>query len=421
MLCCFCKKPVINDSDLVPNDKLGVLFTDTLTLITETVREDSLRVDDMVTNVLGKIDEPIFGKSVASIYMQLLLPGNNISFGDNAVLDSAVLMLQYASGTNKYGDISKPMNLVVYEINETMYKDSVYFSNKTFSLEKEIGRKNNFVANLKDSVQVRNRKLPAHARIKLDSVWANDKILKSASLGENGNFLLSLKGIYVTVEENGPGNGMVYLDLAAVASSLTLYYKNSISDTSFSLVVNASSATVNNYKHNYSGSVAKNYMSNNKNIGDSLSFIQSMAGLKTKIIIPHLKNLGNISINKAQLVITSAKTNFDINNKDFYLPGRLTVNAVGEDGGNAFVNDQFVSDTYFGGNKETEDFLGNKITKYKFNLALNYQDIINNKTKDSGIYLLTFPSSRIADRIIVGGGSHSKYKMKLLLTYTKIN
>jgi hypothetical protein len=231
-----------------------------------------------------------------------------------------------------------------------------------------------------------------------------------------------MKGLQVSVDENGSGNSMIYFDLFSVTSALKFYYKNDTDDSLvFEIAVDNSSATANYYKHDYNGSVMKRYMEDKKlKTGDSIVFIQSMAGVKAKVIIPNLKNLGNISIAKAELIVTGLKEPFDIYS-EYTVPGRLVLNASDSLGKNDFIDDQFVSDAYFGGTITQEsNNLGNTVNRYKFNTALHYQNIVKGTKTDYGIFILTFPSSRIADRLIVGGGSHSKNRMKLKLTYTKI-
>lgn len=419
LLFSFCKEPVMNDSDLIPTNKFGVIVTDTLTLISEVVKEDPLKTDELAVNLLGNMNDPIFGKSNASIYFQLLLQTNNIDLGDiNTVqLDSAVLMLQYAGS---YGNTKVPQNLVVYELEETMFKDSDYFSDKVFQTKpNEIGRLNNFVPNFSDSVSTRFSKYAPHLRIRLEDAWAKNVITQPgySNLSNNELFLNFLKGLHVKAEENS-GSGIIYLDLKGTASALMFYYKSNLRDSVLTVVINTDAATVNNYKHDYSGSYAESALQPNRS-GDSLVLIQSMAGLKTKISVPNIKNLGNISISKAELVLTNFKNSIDITNQ-FTIPVRLTLNAVDSLGKNAFLDDQFIGETYLGGERVQENDLGKTINRYKFNTAVHFQNVVSKQKQDYGIYILTFPSNRIADRLVAGGGNHSKHPAKLKLTYTKI-
>jgi hypothetical protein len=420
LLFSFCKEPVISDSDLIPQDKLGIEYTDTLTLVTEVVREDSLRTDELAINVLGNMNDAVFGKSNASIYFQLKLQTNTVDLGTSLQLDSAILMLQYAGS---YGNTKVPQNIVVYELDELLYKDSIYFSNKQFVVKPtEIGRKNNFVPNFSDSVNTRYRKYAPHLRVKLDPTWATNLMnqLGTGNVASSENFTTNyLKGLYIKAEENAGGKGMAYLDLKAGSSTLLLYYKNAERDTTLSLIVNNDAATVSHFKHDYASSVAEQFLQGNR-MPDSLILLQSLAGLKTKVTVPHLKNLGKISINKAELMVTNFKNNLDIASV-FAVPGRLTINASDSLEKNTLVEDQVVSDSYFGGEKVIQTSPNNSLNKYNFNLAVYYQKVIDGSKEDYGLYILTFPSSRIADRLIAGGGNHSKYPLKLKLTYTKIN
>jgi hypothetical protein len=422
LLFSFCKNPVLDDHSLNVNSRLGVTVTDTLTLITHTVLEDPLRTDELSINLAGKMQDPVFGKSVAGIYFQLRLQTNNISLGNDATLDSAVLMLRYSGS---YGDIKKPISLILYQINESMDKDAQYFSNKTFGLLREIGRAEQITPDLTNEVVTVEGRLPAHLRIKLHQNIA-EEIFQQAKDGtgnvaNNENFTQYFKGAYLTADEHAGGNCILYFDLFSATSALTFYYHKPGEDSlNWKIVVNNSSATANFFKHDYTGSVVEFFLNKKTPASDSIVFIQSMAGLKTKVIVPNLKNLGNIAINKAELIITGIKTPLDITS-EFEPPARLTLNASDSTGKNDFIEDQFLSDSYFGGTKEEANAgLGNTINRYKFNTALHYQSIANGSKPDYGIYILTFPSNRIADRLIAGGGSHSKNPMKLKLTYTKI-
>jgi len=227
-----------------------------------------------------------------------------------------------------------------------------------------------------------------------------------------------LKGLHVKAE-SANGRGMVYVDLKANATALMLYYKSTERDSVFTIIVNADAATINNYKHDYSETLAEQLLQKNRS-GDSIILIQSMSGVKTKFTVPNIKNLGNISISKAELEITNFKNSFDVST-EFTVPGRLTLNAADADGKNTFLDDQFIGDSYLGGEKEQQTELNRVLNRYRFNMGVHYQNVVSNAKVDYGVYILTFPSNRIADRLIAGGGNHSTYPLKLKLTYTKID
>ena len=56
------KEPDLIGIDLLPDsDYLNLSFTDTSTIIAYTVREDSLRTDELSANLLGYMNDPVFG------------------------------------------------------------------------------------------------------------------------------------------------------------------------------------------------------------------------------------------------------------------------------------------------------------------------------------------------------------------------
>ena len=65
-------------------------------LIFNTISDDSLRTDNVVSLTIGEIYDPIFGLNSAGFYTQLLLTENNIDLGSNPVVDSVILSYTYS-------------------------------------------------------------------------------------------------------------------------------------------------------------------------------------------------------------------------------------------------------------------------------------------------------------------------------------
>src|ERR1044072_2339039 len=77
-----CKKTTFIGIDILPNtDDVGAQFTDTFTLITNTIREDSVLTSSTLNNISGFIYDPLFGKSYAALFTQFLLSTNDVDFG----------------------------------------------------------------------------------------------------------------------------------------------------------------------------------------------------------------------------------------------------------------------------------------------------------------------------------------------------
>ena len=84
-----------------PGDRLNVFTTDTFSVYAYSKPVDSVRTDETSVSLLGSIHDPIFGTTTASLYTQFRLSETAVSFGDNPVLDSLVMTLDYKS---LYGD-----------------------------------------------------------------------------------------------------------------------------------------------------------------------------------------------------------------------------------------------------------------------------------------------------------------------------
>src|SRR5258706_548810 len=84
---------------------------------------------------------------------------------------------------------------------------------------------------------------------------------------------------------------MFYFNLLASQSNLTYYYQNASADSqSFSFIFTASSARMTHFVHDYSSLPIQQQLNDSTN-GDSLVYVQAMAGEKKKNRLPNLKQL----------------------------------------------------------------------------------------------------------------------------------
>jgi hypothetical protein len=136
-----------------------------------------------------------------------------------------------------------------------------------------------------------------------------------------------------------------------------------------------------------------------------------MGGVKTKLLIPNLKNLsaeGKIIINKAEIIF-----NVSDFGSDFAAIPTLALTGISATGQSTFLVDFFEGSDYFGGEY-------NKTTKtYTFNIARHVQDLINNNKTDYGMYLIATGSSVSANRSVINSFKHPSNKIKLNITYSK--
>ena len=130
-LAASCKKESGIGSNIQPDsDLISLQATDSLSLFTYTVKEDSLRSDEASIIQIGNINDAVFGNTNASLFTQVVIPNGllNIDFGATAVLDSSALSLAYSY--DYYGDTLAAQQFRVYQMTEGIYHDSVYYSNR---------------------------------------------------------------------------------------------------------------------------------------------------------------------------------------------------------------------------------------------------------------------------------------------------
>lgn len=421
-----CKK----DGELYPDfnqDTLETSVTDTLTLTTELVRDDSIQTDFAGLNLLGLYNDPVFGKSSASFYSQITLSGVNINFGTNPVLDSAVLTLKYESPTGYYGNLNTTMDIEVYRLDEAMDKGNDYLANQDVSYSGSPIASLSFNPFLNDSIEVIEDHdtimMAPHIRLNLDNAFGQE-ILDAGGNGNvidnNTEFQELIKGIYVTPSTTVDNSilavdegSILYFDVNSTVSTVTLYYHNDTDTTSYSFIMNSESAKYNRFDHNYTGTDIENKLNGNTH-DSTLIYIQALGGLKTKITIPHLRSLAeneNIIINKAELSFTVPETSYD--NYDVVETTALT--GINDEGEAVFLADYFEGSDYFGGSFDSEN------SKYTFNISRHVQNLLNNPEEvDHGLYLLVSGGAILANRSVINSVKHPDSKIKLTITYSKL-
>lgn len=405
-----CKKPALQDTALIPDDRLGLKSADTFTVKAYSVHEDSIGMTLVTFCDLGYMEDPAFGTTEASFYLPFVLKKDSITFDDGPIaLDSLVLYLRYA-GT--YGDWRYPQAVQVHEMTEGIVDSVDYFSNQTFDVDPvSVGEVNGFIPNMFDSVAVKGEKYPPLLRIKLDDSFGQ-KFIDAAGTSvyhTNEDFSNFFKGLYITANKSNGGKAIVLFDpytyKGDTVSKLTVYYHDA-QDTSKSMDFPPNRIEfVNRYVHDYSNSAVEPFINNPDTTGgDSLIFIQGLAGLNTKLTVPYLNSIGNVFINKAELVLTE---NSEHGNSVFDPPLKLSAFEASDDGGIGALIDEADAETDASG------------TRYKLNLSRYYQETVHNN-RENAIFISTGNRWHIANRFAAGGGSHSKHALKLNLTYATI-
>ncbi len=410
ILFCACEKPTLGDEGLLPDDQLGLSFTDTLTVYAEVVRDDSVRADELATNIWGAMDDPIFGKSYGGIFFQFSTDRSNIDFGDNLTLDSVVLTLLYNDSIG-YGNLATPQKLEIYRVTEQFFKDTSYYQfNRFQTAATPLATINNFVPSTDSLVINDSVKYKAGLRVRLDDALGNDILANSGlnNLASDAAFKAFFNGLYLAPDTTVPGTSLVYFNLFNANSKLTVYYNNGLS---FDFLINTNSGSVNYFRQKHDGTAVQTAIDEAGNNNQTL-YIQPMGGTSVRILVPHIDSLKGISINKAELVFTAINSD----TATFSAPRQLIFTQLLESGIEDFIPELDFGIDFAGGAWKQE----NGLNVYKLNIP-NYLQQVMNTGEQFGLNLLPFPTATQANRVVLGGGNNTQHPLKLRLTYTKID
>ena len=450
MLAVACKKEESNiGANLAPDgDKLNV-FTYDVPLQFKTVYEDSLATGGFAALLAGSYYDPIFGPTSAALATEFKLE-TAINFGVNPRIDSVVLSMEYLP-TNLlpyYGDVSKlngAQRFSIYELTETLSTDSTYYSNHNPQYNPTLWADKVFIPNFKDSIKyVRGTttiKEAPQLRIKLDSTIV---VTRFKQMLDNGAFVSTdalynaFKGLYIKPNSDGfqnPGQGAILRFNGATdkACRIRIYYRNAITDTSSTepyqfadLVMLTGTRRYQVYKHNYNGTEAQTGIQ----AGPAAQklYIQGLAGVKTKIILPDFDTIapfatpGTYVVNVAELVIPVEENSFS---PIFPVATSLSIAAPSSDSAYANIenppNDKtpiadagnsIIPSSYFGGGYDADK------KEYVFRIPLHIANILNNIIANKGLYLVNGLAATVPQRVVIANTANRKITLRL--TYTKI-
>lgn len=430
-----CRKSNFIGEELLPEeDFLNSERVDTFRIVTYTDLSDSLVTSQNIFYALGSINSDTYGHASAGIYTQVKLPTNNLYFGESPVLDSVVITLDYSG---YYGDTNALHTVNVYRLYDKMQSGRLYFSDTRFrSLPVPIGRKANFKADLRDSIMLADSSVyDPHLRITLFNGIGQSIIgLDSTVLENDTTFSNFLQGIYITPDTTaGFSNGVMYFDMNSALSGFRVYYHNSEAD-SLSTVFPFTGVKTNYFTHSYptTSPVFSALTAPDTTYGDLVSYVQGFGGLRTIVKLPTIKNLQDVSINKAELTLTATVSD----GRSFAPPPKIQLFQLDSLQHNFYYFALYSIETYstiMDDNYGTKDVggtvvrgvseTGRIIYQYKYIITQQLQEIIEGSIENNGFALVCQPGNRIPNAVTLGGSGafRSTFKPYLSITYTTVN
>jgi hypothetical protein len=408
-----------------PGDRLTVKTTDTLSVYAYSTLVDSIRTDETSVSLMGSIYDPIFGTTTANVYSQFRLSETAFSFGENPVVDSLVLTLDYKK---LWGDTNAILTMQVYEIKEQFYKDSAYTSNISLDYDPTLIATTTFNPNLTDSIIFGSDsiKLKPHFRLNLSKtnpVLAQKLIgASSDDMNTQDAFQEYFYGLYIKFTDVNTGGAIFAVNLLSTWSEMTLYYKNDEEDSlSFDYIISAYAAYFGEFRHNYTMAepgFKKQVVDGDTSLGKNTLYVQTMAGVKSYLKFPYLKNIDDnagIMINEARMFITTPEL-------DPYLdpPNTLVLVKSDGEGGYDIMTDQAVGDDYYGGVYDSVS------RGYWFRITETVQEMLLSDDPDYGFELYISGGSVICSRGILNGFDPIEPvpyddRIRLVITHTALS
>ncbi|QNR84478.1 DUF4270 domain-containing protein [Pedobacter riviphilus] len=456
-----CKNPDGVGLDVDPSTAItGTLVVSPVK--SQLVQEDPANTYGLNRYPLGYMVDPVFGKTEAALALTVYPVSTSYDFGTSPVLDSAVLVLKIdttSTLTKFYGDTTNSKySIDVYQLANkvTTYKSSdvqsinnTLLGNFTGKLAPNTKRKVlDIVPGKADTLKT----VPAQIRIPLNKAFIQNAILNLGTAGTatDTKFIESFKGLYAQINKTsstGVG-GIAFINFSGADSYLQLVWKktnssNGVDTTSVNFPIgrmvtngaqtaNVISGIAANIKHDYAGTPVQDQITTpNPSAPYSVTYLQGLAGVKTKLTFPELTNFkgtyGKAIINKAELVVELGESapaypfnaaqrlslyRWDIAHQAADIPDYTTFSSSASGGAALFGG-------YFDSLKKRYIFI---VTSY-------VQSLIDKNIEDYGTFLAPtsytdfqrVSSATSAERSIIGASDATANKIKLNIYYTKIN
>jgi hypothetical protein len=449
-------------------------FDTTMDVVTDSFDEtDSTRIYKQDLHVLGAItNDPLFGRTTAALNFELFpsffpfgVPGTK----DSIRADSAVLILSYI---NFHGDSTQPLRVSVEEISKNTPLDpyKVYPSNfpAIYPLQSAGSLGNTATIDIRrlgDSVINRYELAKNQIRIRLRDDVARrflNTYDSSNAYRSDTAFRTFFAGFSVKVAAASPANALLFINLIDTNTKLALYYNSSTtgSTTRDTNVVyfRFNSFTGGDFSHitrNRAGSEVANRLTTTSR-PDSMVYVQTNPGTYVRIRIPNLDKLNNRIIHRAELITEQVPDNANLLTTDKYFtpPNVLllsyydSINKIKRNIPNDYnISVQGPNTLTFGGYLSYKTVPGyDRLATYTFNLSRYVQGIVTRKdtsfvlrlsapSNDSIRYSPGYPNTGYSQvfylnpsignvvgngRIRLGGGTHSRFRMRLRIVYSRI-
>jgi len=419
-----CEKQVLKvGSDLLPNgDFVSINSSDTIRAFSYTMYDDSIRTDSPSTSYLGQIYDPYFGTTSAGFVTQVRL--TNAYDSVPITVDSVKLYLRFLSKTGGTSGVDHYIS--IYEISDQIYNDTAYYSNTKLNLTKF--RLSHILLPTFKIDTTFTVTLPGNG-IEFGNYIMHDPsmLFYSNSLPD---FRSYFKGLYFEMD---PSSDPMLVSLSLLSNQTSYYnfftlygHAADATEKQYSFVLDAknANASYNRFQHDYNtATLGDKLIHRNTAYKDTVSYLQCLDGVYTKITLPGLeklksdKTLENMAINKARLVVPFRFTKTTGTYYAKSLPNKLRMRYQLTSGKRYDVPDYLMAplsdlqQTFFSG---VIDSVNNV---YNFNIPAFVQGYLKDATNTVKPEVEIYQPSGLKN--IVFKANNNKTPVKFEFTYTK--
>ncbi len=409
------ENPTVIGSDILPgSDFVTVYSIDTVKPASYTWMDDSVVTSNQYYGFIGTIHDAYFGDITSRLVTQIRL---GAEWDDDIyTVDSVKMFLTFRNVT---GETDLNPVLRISEIAEEIFLDSSYYSNHELQLT-------GYELPPLPLPQLRTDTIN-QVTIDLPIDFAN-YLLRDTSMLFHSNripdFRSYFRGICMSIDDATP----VFLTMKIQPPSLTEPYQNYIiiyyhdenntkKEYSLHLDAVAKNARFNLFSHNYEAADPDKKIENiNEYVRDTLTYVQSLSGVYTRIKLPGLEKIKesgsftNISVNKARLIVPYYTDGGKYTSST--APPSLLLRFSMTDGNKYIVPDYSLNSVFFDGAADTVNM------RYNFNIVSFVQAYLEDTTNEIKPELEVVIPAGVLSNVILCGNSASK-PVRFELTYTR--
>jgi hypothetical protein len=438
-----CGDPSPVGAGVLDGERLDLTFADDFEITARTVyprlqpttyrrRSNSVNPVDISNRFLGALDDPITGGVEFAQYFRLSRSTANPEF-DGATIDSVILSINY--GNQVYGDQAEVHTLEVFELVDPFDGVDTIRANDPVQSGAFLGGET-FIPAPEDTILIIQHgegtvaELSPQIRIPLD-ISIGEAIISDTSIIASDSALQQfLPGLLLRSRAT---NSVFSLNLssslnnAAVSpNGVTIFYElNDTTRAQYKLNIDSEIASF--FEHDFDrGSVIDAI--DDEAYGDSLLIIQGLAGVNVELDFGDIDRLEGEVLNFAELTMVVANADIDPMAEELYPPSDILVGRYDEEDSTRLVStrdfavafeEQDVS-RLFGGIIEEVEIDGETVQQIRINVTSHLKEVLDGTLADDKVVMALVSKVQRPGRTVIYGPGHSRYPMRLSVTFTDV-